>query len=115
MIYRNNIWDLPKGKVEKSDSSLEETSKREVLEECGLTEPLIIKDKLPSTFHIYDLNDRSFIKETHWFHMTYLGSDSGFPQKEEGIEKLNWFSRKQFLIKGKKSFPSIADLIYNFM
>ena len=33
-IYRNNKWDLPKGKVEKNES-VKSAAIREVVEECG--------------------------------------------------------------------------------
>ena len=55
-IYRNGIWDLPKGKIEfKEDKRV--AAIREVEEECGLKDPKITGD-LPSTYHTYERNGK---------------------------------------------------------
>lgn len=115
MIFRNKVWDLPKGKREKMDKTKEETAIREVVEECGLETSPTISEKLPSTFHIYENENKSYIKETYWFLMNYEGLDAGMPQKEEGIEKIQWFSQKEFTIKATNSFPSISELVHKFL
>ena len=43
-IYRNNKWDLPKGKLENNET-YDYAALREVKEECGLDDHLVI-DKL---------------------------------------------------------------------
>ena len=47
-IYRNNVWDLPKGHIEKNEST-ESAAVREVEEECGIENSTIIQ-KLIITF-----------------------------------------------------------------
>ena len=48
-IYRNGVWDLPKGKMEKGED-FEQTALREVEEETGLDE-LEARGLLLSTYH----------------------------------------------------------------
>ena len=50
-IYRNDKWDLPKGKAERKET-IEETSIREVEEETGV-EGLEITKPLETTYHIF--------------------------------------------------------------
>ena len=49
MIYRNSLWDLPKGKMELNESELE-CALREVEEECGIDNLRVIKF-LKYTYH----------------------------------------------------------------
>jgi 8-oxo-dGTP pyrophosphatase MutT (NUDIX family) len=81
-IYRNNIWDLPKGKIEKAET-IEIAAIREVEEECGVFN-LSIEQKLLTTYHIY--HDKGIkLKETHWFLMHSNYNKKLIPQIEEGI------------------------------
>ena len=54
-IYRNNVWDLPKGRIEKGES-IKTAAIREVEEECGIFN-ITIKQKLTTTYHIYFQNN----------------------------------------------------------
>lgn len=83
-IYRNDKWDLPKGRIEKGES-IDITAIREVEEECGITD-LQIKQKLVTTWHIYYQNQYC-LKETHWFLMNSNYKGKLKPQEEEGITK----------------------------
>ena len=94
-IKRLGIWDLPKGKIEKNETS-ESAAIREVEEECGVVGLKIIK-QLDSTFHIYRspyLNspDNLVLKETKWFLMSCGDHQSLIPQVEENIEEVRWFA-----------------------
>ena len=48
---RLGVWDLPKGKVEKSED-IEQAAVREVQEECGLVDVRLVAP-LTSTWHTY--------------------------------------------------------------
>ncbi|MGM0622215.1 MAG: NUDIX hydrolase [Bacteroidota bacterium] len=94
-IYRRGKWDLPKGKIDKGETS-EEAAVREVAEECGISGHEIIK-QLTSTYHIYESpyseNKGEWIfKETFWFEMNYTGTFSGKPQTEEDILEVKWIA-----------------------
>ena len=68
-IFRNKKWDLAKGKLEKRETA-RAGALREVEEECGITH-LKIVHPLRETYHIYELQRKLNIKQTHWFEMTF--------------------------------------------
>ena len=53
-IFRNDKWDLPKGRIENNES-IEEGAIREVEEETGV-KGLTITKPLPTTYHIFKRN-----------------------------------------------------------
>ena len=108
-IYRNGIWDLPKGKLENLDD-FETAALREVKEECGLDSSLIIEKLIYISFHTYTENSKKIIKRTQWYEMIYSGSENVFPQAEEGIEKVEWLSLEESIAKSNKSFKSIKEV-----
>jgi len=81
-IYRNDIWDLPKGRIEKGES-IEVAAVREVEEECGVFN-LKIQEKIVITYHIF-FREKLRLKETHWFYMKTDYEGELKPQLEEGI------------------------------
>lgn len=109
-IHRNNKWDLPKGKVEKKESS-KSAAVREVMEECGLLNEPKIKSKIINTFHVYLFNGKSYLKKTSWFLMDYEGSKKLVVQKEEGITSACWVDNTTLPVKLKKSYASIAEVL----
>ncbi len=111
LIYRNGKWDLPKGKLEYNED-LHECALREVREECGVKD-LLIERKLITTFHLYSLNGKMVIKETHWYLMSSSYSGLFIPQTCEGIEKVEWKSKNDIPELMKNSFASIQKVIYS--
>ncbi len=109
-IYRNEVWDLPKGKIEKGEK-IAVAAIREVEEECGI-EALKIEKKLPETYHIYKLNGQYILKITHWFKMHSDFQGTLQPQLEEGITKVVWLDSKQASKALENSYTSIR-LLYN--
>jgi 8-oxo-dGTP pyrophosphatase MutT (NUDIX family) len=108
MIFRNDKWDLPKGKLEAGET-IEECAIREVEEECGMEE-LSIFNKLKSTYHTYKLNGKAILKCTYWFEMHSNYKSKLTPQLEEGITKLEWVSLSEVLSKLENSYGNIKEL-----
>ncbi len=108
-IYRNDKWDLPKGKIEGTET-IEETAMREVSEETGVAGLQIVKP-LPNTYHIFKRNGKYKIKVTYWFEMktNYKGKFS--PQKNEGITKVEWLNAKQSQKALENSYANIRLLV----
>ena len=108
-IYRNDKWDLPKGKAERKET-IEETSIREVEEETGV-EGLEITKPLETTYHIFKRNGRHRIKITYWFEMKTAFNGKLYPQEKEGITKVEWLNRKQSEKALENSYANIRALV----
>ncbi len=89
-IYRAGKWDLPKGGIEKEED-IENTAKREVEEETGVT-GLKIVQRLQKTYHIFKRNGRYKLKITYWYKMQTSFNGKTTPQTEEDIEKAEFLS-----------------------
>jgi len=92
-IYRNDKWDLPKGKIEKKEIILN-AAVREVSEETGVAD-LIVSKPLPTTYHIYNANGKFKLKLTHWFLMKTKYTLPLKPQIEENIQKAEWINKEE--------------------
>jgi 8-oxo-dGTP pyrophosphatase MutT (NUDIX family) len=108
-IYRNNKWDLPKGKAERNES-IEETAIREVIEETGVKD-LKIVNPLPITYHIFKRNGKTRLKITHWFTMETTFNGKLFPQENEGITKVEWLSPEESKKALSNSYANIKLLV----
>ena len=108
-IYRNDKWDLPKGRAE-SRETIDITAIREVEEETGVKNLKIIRP-LELTYHIFRRNGKYRIKITYWFEM-YTDYDGPLsPQANEGITDVTWLSPKKALTALKNSYANIKTLI----
>lgn len=108
-IYRNDKWDLPKGKTEIYET-IEETSVREVAEETGVAGLEIVKP-LQTTYHIFKRNGRYKIKITYWFEMKTSFTGKLYPQENEGITKVEWLNSKQSKKALENSYANIKLLV----
>jgi len=107
-IYRNDKWDLPKGKVE-SGESIELGAVREVEEETGV-KGLKITRPLETTYHIFKRNGRYKIKITYWFEMQTTYQGELIPETNEGITKVKWLGKKKQAKALKNSYANIREL-----
>lgn len=117
-IFRNERWDLPKGKIDEGENA-KEAAIREVAEECGITGHLITKH-LPSTFHIYQSPYKKtlgqwILKETFWFEMSYSGSENGTPETSENITKIRWFSKNELEEVLANTYENLKSVIFRYL
>ncbi len=108
-IFRNDKWDLPKGKIE-SNESIKAAAIREVKEECGISEVTIIKELHP-TFHVYFLKEKAILKCTYWFEMHCNESSALIPQTEEGITEVKWVAYNNLKQIYNNTYESIKEVI----
>ena len=108
-IYRNDKWDLPKGKIEKKEKK-KVAAVREVEEECGIKVNKL-EDKICKTYHTYIYKGEVVLKKSHWYMMYYKGKGKLVPQLEEGITDVRWVTKDQVSTLIQNTFPSIIDVL----
>jgi 8-oxo-dGTP pyrophosphatase MutT (NUDIX family) len=109
MMFRRGKWDLPKGKLDKNESS-EACAIRETEEETGLKNVKLIS-LLLTTWHTYHEGSRYVLKETKWFLMKVKGEQQLIPQASEDITRLEWVSKNELQKYMQNSYPSVADVL----
>ena len=117
-IFRNEKWDLPKGKIDNGETA-KEAAIREVAEECGIDGHQITKG-LPSTFHIYQSPYKKtlgqwILKETFWFEMSYSGSENGTPETKENITEIRWFAKNELAEVLANTYENLKSVILQYI
>ena len=108
-IFRNGVWDLPKGKQEDGeDISL--TAVREVEEECGVRN-IELGDLLCITWHTYHRDGKFYLKHTYWYKMSDPVKEKLKPQLEEDITSAVWIKKDDVMECLKNTYPSIKEVI----
>lgn len=113
MIKKNGFWDLPKGKADGKEA-IEKTALREVQEECGLNK-ITLKDKLETTYYIYQENGNSILKETSWFTMTSEAEGPLEADAKEGITEVKWMDSASWEASKSMSYPSVVSLLSSIL
>jgi 8-oxo-dGTP pyrophosphatase MutT (NUDIX family) len=112
MIYKNGMWDLPKGFVDNGET-FEQAACREISEECGI-EGQQLDRKLMETWHTYRYLDRLVLKQSHWYVFHYSGTKNTLPQQEEGILEAVWMSKNQVNTLLDNCYGSVRDVLDYF-
>ena len=116
LIHRRGFWDLPKGKME-IDETIEDTAIREVEEETGLTNVMILKPILfkelanTATYHSYSINGKQAMKISYWFEMKTDFAAALIPQTEEDIEQAIWVKKEDVPTYFDNMYSSIIDVL----
>lgn len=111
MIKRLGLWDLPKGKAEKEEKSIE-TAEREVTEECGVE--VKATEKITTSWHTYITKKGLALKRTRWYAMELISDENMTPQTEEDIEELAWMAYPIAYQHSKNSYRSIQYVLEQF-
>lgn len=111
-IHRLGKWDLPKGKFEK-DETPEQCAVREVEEECAIKVKL--GKEIVKTWHTYTSNRKSILKKTYWYVMESVEDKHMKPQREEGIDDIQWLSHQEAKTALVNSYPSMRYLYKKFL
>jgi 8-oxo-dGTP pyrophosphatase MutT (NUDIX family) len=111
-IFRNQKWDLPKGKLEENES-IKACSIREVEEECGVN-GLKISFPLNTSYHMYIENDCWILKETYWFVMDTSFVGDLVAQQEEGIQFVEWKSPSELEECLSNTYSNIQKVLQNY-
>ena len=108
-IERNDLWDLPKGKLDRGED-FESAALREVEEETGLK--VLISGPITSTYHTYQLSGERILKKTRWFEMNCECEAEPRLQAEEGITGYRWFRPGETDFIRQRTYPSILDVLF---
>ncbi len=111
LIFRNGRWDLPKGHLEP-DERIDECAVREVAEETGVEGAQIVRP-LCATIHCYNYTNTHWeMKHTYWYEMRIVHRpDHTAPQTEEGIARVEWFSRERLRPLLAGMFPTLRRVL----
>ena len=112
-IFRRCKWDLPKGKIEPSESP-EFAAKREIQEETGINE-MVLNKKIADTFHYYSGWGEEILKISHWFHCYCKSNVTTTPQIEEDITEIRWFDKRALEFPLSNTYATVQFLIDSFL
>jgi bis(5'-nucleosidyl)-tetraphosphatase len=106
LLYKNNHWVLPKGRVEKGETE-KETAIREVYEETKIpVNELKIIAKIGNSKYIHFQTKEL---KTVIFFLIETKHKKIFPIKEEGFKKAEWFGLEKAVEKA--TFPGTKRII----
>lgn len=108
MIFRNDRWDLPKGHIEKGETTAE-CALREVCEECSVG-GLVCGELITKTLHCYHVYGEWELKRTWWYAMSCVEKTVPVPQLEEGIEIAQWVAPQEVAQRLKNSYSTIQEV-----
>ena len=113
LILRKNKWDLPKGKLDPSET-IEECAVREVKEETGLSRVDLVKS-IEITYHTYVEKGTLILKESHWYEMKSDSSQELIPQTEEEISEIKWVAVNDIPEYLKNSYGNIIKVLKSYL
>ncbi|GHB75667.1 NUDIX hydrolase [Persicitalea jodogahamensis] len=112
LMFRRKKWDLPKGKLDRGESS-RTAAVREIEEETGVKAK--VKGKICTTWHTYTLQNSRILKRTKWYVLECQNDTTMKPQAEEDIERLEWLAYpdvQKVLVNSFSSIRYVADRLH---
>jgi 8-oxo-dGTP pyrophosphatase MutT (NUDIX family) len=114
MIYRNGVWDLPKGKIDTGESP-PAAALREVEEETG-AQHLALGNYLETSYHLYQHPRHGWcLKPTDWYQLHSPSAQALVGQAEEGITDVRWVPHVEWGAYADQCFPSIQHVLRHFI
>jgi bis(5'-nucleosidyl)-tetraphosphatase len=113
--YEKNYWGLPKGRIEKGEE-VEETAKREILEETGINDIEFIKDFKETISYFFTREKIKIFKINVYFlaetktkeiKLSWEHIDFKWLPYSEALEKLTFKNSKDVLIKANNFLSEI--------
>jgi 8-oxo-dGTP pyrophosphatase MutT (NUDIX family) len=112
-INRKGKWDLPKGKIDPGEDSLQ-AAMREIEEETGVT-GLQLQEPLPCTWHIYPEKGEMVLKTGWWYAFATKYDGPLLPQTEEDITEVMWQSMAELAPDTLDTYPAIRQLLQAYL
>jgi 8-oxo-dGTP pyrophosphatase MutT (NUDIX family) len=112
-IWRKGKWDLPKGKIDPGEDSLQAAA-REIEEETGVT-GLQLVEPLPCTWHIYQEKGEWVLKTGWWYAFATEYSGPLLPQTEEDITQVMWQPMAELAPETLDTYPAIRQLLQAYL
>ena len=111
LIFRRGKWDLPKGKLDDTET-ITACAVREVEEETGLKN-ITLGNFITKTNHEYfdKWINEEVIKETWWYEMFASNNEQLIPQTEEDIEQIIWSNTSTVQKCLLNTYPNIIEVI----
>jgi len=108
-IFRRGKWDLPKGKREDNED-IAHCAEREIEEETGVKNLRLLK-KITETYHVYEEEEKTILKISHWFHFRCTENQNLVPQIEEDITAIRWIGKNEIKDVLKNTYETISDVL----
>ena len=116
-IYKNGRWDLPKGRLERGNSS-RKTAIIEISEETGLPQKdlKVLKKLIPTHYH-KKVDGKIIVKKTYWYLIEFVGDETVqlVPDLNENITDCKWVSFDKLVLVLEESHERIRYLIEFFL
>ena len=116
-IYKNGRWDLPKGRLERGNSS-RKTAIIEISEETGLPQKdlKVLKKLIPTHYH-KKVDGKIIVKKTYWYLIEFVGDEKVqlVTDLNENITDCKWVSFDKLVLVLEESHERIRYLIEFFL
>lgn len=109
--YKSDYWEFPKGLIEKNET-LENTVRREIMEECGIKNISFIEGFKEKITYFYRRGDKLIFKEVTYLLAESLDEDVKISHEHIGFE---WAKFEEALPKLKDNLKKVLTKARDFL